>query len=351
MADTVGREAAKDEATTRREWSRALSQYEKPNRWQAIRQLLNTVLPYVALWAAMVWMLRAGLPYWTILPLLIVAAGLLVRVFIIFHDCCHGSFFPSKIANRVWGYLTGILTFTPYEGWQHPHNLHHASAGDLDRRGTGDVWTMTVDEYRNAPWRKRVAYRIFRNPLVLFVVGPTLLFLVSHRFQRKGSGPRERRSVVITNLSLLAIAILAHLTIGLGVYLAIQVPIMAITGSVGVWLFYVQHQYEEVYWSRHAEWDPARAALEGSSYYELPRMLEWFTGSIGFHYLHHLRPRIPNYLLRQCSAEMPVVPGSDPLTLRGASGVCSCTCGMKRRRSWSDFPSVGHVGGCPDRAL
>jgi acyl-lipid omega-6 desaturase (Delta-12 desaturase) len=305
-------------ATTSRDWYRALSQYEKPDLQKAVGQLLNTLLPYGVLWAAMVWMLRAGFPYWSILPLLLLAAGLLVRIFIIFHDCCHGSFFASRTANRILGYVTGILTFTPYEGWQHPHNRHHATSGDLDRRGTGDVWTMTVDEYQAAPLRTRLGYRIFRHPLVLFVVVPALLFLVSHRLPRKGSSARERRSVLITNLGLLAIAVTAHLTIGLHTYLLIQVPLTVIAASVGVWLFYVQHQYEEVYWARHAEWDPVRAALEGSSYYQLPRVLEWFTGSIGFHYLHHLRPRIPNYRLRRCYDEMPVVPGAEPLTLRGS---------------------------------
>jgi acyl-lipid omega-6 desaturase (Delta-12 desaturase) len=153
---------------------------------------------------------------------------------------------------------------------------------------------------------------------VLFFVSPTLLFLVSQRFTRKGSGPRERRSVYLTNVGILAILVAAYFTIGIGVYLAIQVPMMALTAGVGVWLFYVQHQYEEVYWARHTEWDPARAALEGSSYYKLPRVLEWFTGSIGFHYLHHLRPRIPNYRLRKCCEEMPVVPTGEPLTLRSS---------------------------------
>lgn len=300
------------------EWSRALSRYEKPDPRKASGQLLNTLLPYALLWAAMIWMLRAGLPYWSILPLIVVSAGLLVRIFIIFHDCCHGSFFASKTANRILGYLTGLLAFTPYEAWQHPHNRHHATTGDLDRRGGGDVWTMTVAEYETAPWPTRLGYRFYRNPLMLFVVIPTLLFLVGQRFPRKGAGPRERRSALWTNLGLTAILGLAHFTIGLPAYLSIQLPIIAITASVGVWLFYVQHQYEDFYWSRHPEWDPARAALEGSSYYQLPRVLEWFTGNIGYHYLHHLRPRIPNYRLRECAAGMPVVPGTAPLTMRGS---------------------------------
>jgi omega-6 fatty acid desaturase (delta-12 desaturase) len=321
MAEQAGPEAGAIEAGG--DWRRALSRYEQPDRRKAVGQLFDTLLPYGLLWGAMVWMLRAGLPYWSILPLLVIAAGFLVRTFIIFHDCCHGSFFTSRNANRILGYCTGILTFTPYEGWQRPHNFHHATAGDLDRRGTGDIWTMTLNEYRAAPARTRLAYRIFRHPLVLFVVGPVLLFLVSYRLPRKGSGTRERRSVLVTNLSLLAIGVAAHFTIGLPTYLLIQLPLTAISGTAGVWLFYVQHQFEEVYWERHEEWDPARAALEGSSYYRLPALLEWFTGSIGFHYLHHLRPRIPNYRLRECAAELPVAPASGPLTMRGS---LKCLC-------------------------
>jgi omega-6 fatty acid desaturase (delta-12 desaturase) len=224
--------------------------------------LLNTVLPYLLLWGGTAWMLSAGLPYWTVLPALALAAGLLVRVFIIFHDCCHGSFFPSRVANAVTAYLTGLLAFTPYEAWQHPHHRHHATTGDLDRRGVGDIWTMTVEEYRAARWPQRLRYRISRHPLVMFGCVPILMFFVAHRAPRRGSSPRERRSVLFTNLGLLAVAGVAHLTIGLPNYLLIQVPIMALTASVGMWLFYVQHQYEAVYWSRHAEWDPTRAALE-----------------------------------------------------------------------------------------
>jgi omega-6 fatty acid desaturase (delta-12 desaturase) len=321
----------------RREWFRGLSAFERPDRRSAIRQLLNTVLPYLLLWGGTAWMLRAGLPYWTVVPAVLLAAALLVRVFIIFHDCCHGSFFPSRGANAVTAFLTGLLAFTPYEAWQHPHHRHHATTGDLDRRGVGDVWTMTLEEYQSAPWQRRLRYRVFRNPLVLFVLLPPLMFFVAHRVPRKGCTPRERRSVLFTNLGLLAVAGAAHLTIGLPTYLLIQAPIMAITACIGMWLFYVQHQYEAVYWSRHAEWDPARAALEGSSYYRLPRLLEWFTGSIGYHYLHHLRPRIPNYRLRQCAAQLPVEVGRPPLTLQTSLRSLSLHLWSERERKLVPF--------------
>jgi len=238
-----------------------------------------------------------------------------VRTFILFHDCCHGSFFPSRWANRILGYIAGILVFTPYEAWQHPHAIHHATAGDLGRRGMGDIWTMTVEEYLAAPRRTQIAYRIFRNPMVMFVVGPPLMFLIFHRFAGKAAGKRQRRSVVLTNLAILAVTTVACLAMGWRTYLTIQIPVTIIASAIGVWAFYVQHQFEPVYWSRHQDWDPMRAALEGSSYYRLPKVLQWFTGNIGLHHIHHLRPRIPNYNLQQCFAEMPVLQAVEPLTI------------------------------------
>jgi len=293
-----------------------LSRYEKPDVRKATWQFVNTFVPYAALWAVMVWMVRKGISYWLLLPLVVLASGLLIRIFIFFHDCCHGSFFASRRANEVLGYVTGLLTFTPYEAWRHPHARHHATAGDLDRRGMGDVWTLTVDEYLAASRWKQLSYRLFRNPLVLLLLAPPALFLIAQRYPRPGAGPREIRSVLVTNLGILAILLAASCTVGISTYLLIQLPIMLITGSLGVWLFYVQHQFEGVYWARHPEWDPVRAALEGSSYYRLPRVLQWFTGSIGLHHIHHLRPRIPNYNLQQCYDEIPDLRAVKPLTFR-----------------------------------
>lgn len=302
--------------TRRSTWYRALSKYEEPNLRTAIWQLADTFIPYFILWALMVWMLRHGYSYWLLLPPMVLAAGLLVRIFIFFHDCCHSSFFGSHRANRILGYITGILTFTPYEAWQHPHNQHHATAGDLDRRGTGDIWTMTVNEYVAAPLRTRLAYRTVRNPYVLLLLGPPVLFLLIQRFSRKDARPRERHSVVLTNLGILTILVAASLTIGLRTYLVIQLPVMSLAATAGIWLFYVQHQFEGVYWARHLEWDPIRAAMEGSSYYRLPGVLQWFTGNIGLHHIHHLRPRIPNYNLQECHDEVPEVRAIVPITLR-----------------------------------
>jgi omega-6 fatty acid desaturase (delta-12 desaturase) len=296
-------------------WFRTLSKYEKPHLGKAIGQLLNTFIPYVALWVLMVTMVQRGVSYWYVLPCVVVAAGLLVRVFIFFHDCGHGCFFASHRANRILGYITGVLTFTPYEEWRHSHAGHHTTTGNLDRRGLGDVWTMTVEEYRAAPWQRRLAYRIFRNPFVLFVFGLPIMFLILQRIPQKG-GARERRSVILTNIAILAIIILASQTIGLRAYLLIQVPVMSLAAAIGVWLFYVQHQFEGVSWARQEDWDPVRAALADSSYYRLPKVLQWFTGNIGLHHIHHLRPRIPNYNLQKCYEEIPELQVAEPLTIR-----------------------------------
>ncbi len=298
------------------DWHKTLAKYGRPDNLKAAWQLCNTFIPYFALWALMVVMIRSGISYWLVLPLIAVASGMLIRIFIFFHDCCHGSFFSSRGANRFLGYVTGILTFTPFEDWGRTHAGHHASSGDLDRRGTGDVWTMTVGEYLAASKVQKLTYRLFRNPLVLFGVSPLFLFLVLQRFPHKGVGKRERMSVHRTNLAILAVIGLACLTMGWRTYLLIQIPIAIVAFGAGVWLFYVQHQFEEDYWARHESWDPIRAALEGSSYYKLPKVLQWFTGNIGLHHVHHLRSGIPNYKLQECLNNIPALQVVEPLTIR-----------------------------------
>jgi omega-6 fatty acid desaturase (delta-12 desaturase) len=284
-------------------WRQAVTPYTTPDVKRSIWQLFNTLIPYFFLWGLMVWSLKFS--YWVTLLLAIPAAGLMVRTFIIFHDCGHGSFFKQKRANTVVGYLTGIISFTPYHHWRHNHAIHHATAGDLDRRGIGDVWTATVDEYLSFPRWKKLFYRLYRNPFVMFFVNPVLLFGIGHRFAGKSKG-LERASVYWTNFALLGILILAHFTIGLKAYFLVQLPILWIGTAAGVWLFYIQHNFEGVYWERHSDWDFVKAGLEGSSFYQLPKILQWFTGNIGFHHIHHLSPRIPNYLLERCHRENPI---------------------------------------------
>lgn len=297
-------------------WYKETAAYQPPDLRAAIWQLINTFVPYVALWALMIFAVRRGYPYWVVLALGVVAAGFLVRIFIFFHDCCHGSFFASRQANKVLGYITGILTLTPYEEWRHTHAIHHSTVGDLDGRGIGDVWTMTVDEYRAAPWWVRFAYRVFRHPLVTFVIGPPLVFTLVSRFPHHRARRQDWISVHITNLAIVAVLLIAHMTIGLRAFAMIYLPILVVSGAAGVWLFYVQHQYEGVYWARHEQWDPVRASLEGSSFFKLPPVLQWFSGSIGFHHVHHVRARIPNYRLQECHEAFPELRQLKPITLR-----------------------------------
>jgi len=294
-------------------WKQAVAKHQEPMLRKSVWQVVNTFIPYLSLCGLMYWTLHIS--YWLTLAVAVFAAGFMVRIFIIFHDCGHGSFFKSQHANHVLGFVTGVLTFTPYHQWRHKHALHHATSGDLDRRGTGDIWTLTVQEYVAAPFWKRMAYRLFRNPFFLFVLAPMYLLLIHQRFPSPAVGKRERRSVHWTNASLLAIAVLMSLTIGIKPYLLIQLPVIMITGTVGLWLFYVQHQFEGVYWERRKRWGFAEAALHGSSFYKLPRFLQWFTGSIGFHHIHHLSPAIPNYNLEKCHGENPMFQNVRPVTL------------------------------------
>lgn len=283
---------------------------------RSLRQLLNTLLPYFAIVTAMFLMLDVSV--WLTLLLALPAAGFAMRAFIICHDCGHGSFFSSQVANRWVGFVTGVITFTPSHAWSRQHAKHHASSGNLDKRGTGDVWTLTVQEYLSSPWWKRAQYRLYRHPAVLLGVGPAYMFFLHHRFWRKGDDAASRWSVVATNVSLLAIALLASLTLGWKEYLLVQIPIMLIAGTMGVWLFYVQHQFEGTYWEHHEGWDYYRQAVEGASFYRLPRVLQWFSGNIGFHHVHHLSARIPNYNLQACHEATPLLREVRPLTLRAS---------------------------------
>lgn len=297
-------------------WKRIVARYQKPSTGRALWQLANTLLPYGVLWYLMY--LSLSVSVWLTLPLVLLAGGFLVRIFIIFHDCGHGSFFKSRAANDLLGIVTGLLCFASYYHWRWEHAVHHASAGDLDRRGTGDVWTLTVQEYLEASRWKRFAYRLARNPVILFLMAPVCLFLFLERFPGAKAPPRERWSVYWTNLLLAAMIGCGCYIFGWKVYLPLQLAMVGFAGSVGVWLFYVQHQFEGVYWERGEEWDYTQAALQGSSYYKLPKILQWFSGNIGFHHIHHLSPRIPNYHLERCHKSEPLFQTVKPVTLLGS---------------------------------
>jgi omega-6 fatty acid desaturase (delta-12 desaturase) len=285
-------------------WKEIVLKYQKPSTWRALWQIIDTLVPYALCWYLMY--LCLAISWWLVLPLAALAGALLVRVFIIFHDCGHGSFFKSRLANDTVGFLAGVLTFTPYYHWRWEHAIHHASAGDLDKRGTGDVWTMTVQEYLESSRWKKFAYRLARNPIVLFVIAPLFVFVVRQRFPSSKASQRERHSVHAMNAALLAMVVALSLVFGVTNYVLIQLIIIMIAGGAGVWMFYVQHQFEGVYWERDEDWSFVAAALQGSSFYKLPRVLQWFSGNIGFHHIHHLSPRIPNYNLEKCHKADPL---------------------------------------------
>jgi omega-6 fatty acid desaturase (delta-12 desaturase) len=290
-----------------------VARYQVPSVRRAIFQLVTTILPLIGTFVLMYWSLRVS--YWLTLGLAIPAAGLAIRTFIIMHDCGHGSFLPSRVWNDIIGWVTGILTAVPYSHWRREHAIHHANSGHLDGRGTGDISTLTVREYLGLSWAGRVRYRLYRNPLVLILFGPAYLF-IKHRWPSSSfAGKREVLNVFGTNLALAVLITSLSLLIGFREFLMIWIPILLLSGGAGVLLFYVQHQFEDAYWRGEGDWDYATAAVMGSSYFRLPRVFQWFTGNIGFHHVHHLSPRIPNYRLERCHRENPELQRVTTLTI------------------------------------
>ena len=294
-------------------WMEIVSKYNFSDPFKSWWQVINSVIPYLLLWAAMVWSLHIS--YFLTLCLSFFAAGFLVRIFIIFHDCGHGSFFRSQRLNRIVGVITGLMAFTPFHKWHHDHKEHHATMGNLDKRGTGDVKTLTIEEYLKRSKWNRFGYRFYRHPLFLFGIAPFLIFIFQNRLSRKYMNHRERLYLHLSNLALIIAIFLIMWAIGWKAYLLIQLPVIYIASVSGVWLFYIQHQFEQVMWTRGKEWNYKEIALEGSSYYKLPILLQWFTGNIGFHHIHHLSPRIPNYKLPACHKENPIFQEIQPVTL------------------------------------
>jgi omega-6 fatty acid desaturase (delta-12 desaturase) len=303
--------------TSSRSWQLSTARYRTSATLKAAIQLCTTLVPLAALLTVMYWSLDYS--YLATLALAIPTAGFVVRTFILMHDCAHGSFLPSKRANEIVGFITGVLTLTPFAQWRRDHALHHASSGDLDRRGHGDIITLTIEEYLARSRWERLKYRLYRNPLILFGFGP-LYLLVSQRWRKLGdaTGKKQMTSVHATNLAIAAGLIGFSLFIGIKAVVLIYAPVFLIAASTGIWLFYVQHQFEDTYWEGHATWEYVTAAMEGSSYYKLPRVLEWMTGSIGLHHVHHADPRIPNYSLRRCHEEVAAFHGATQITLRSS---------------------------------
>jgi omega-6 fatty acid desaturase (delta-12 desaturase) len=299
--------------TTKPSWQQVVAKYQNPSRQRSLWQVANTLTPYLILLVLMY--VTLSYSYWLTLALAIPAGGLLTRIFIIFHDCGHGSFFKSQRANNFLGTICGLLVFTPYYQWRFEHAVHHATSGDLDRRGTGDIVTLTVSEYLQLTRWGRLKYRLYRSPIVLLGFGPWFTFLISQRFVNPISRKRERFSVYFANLFILALLVVMAATIGVKAFLMIQLPVAFVGGLGGIWMFYIQHQFEGTYWERHGDWDYATAAIRGSSYFKLPKVLQWFTGNIGLHHIHHLSSRIPNYALQQCMDENPQFQDVTTITL------------------------------------
>jgi len=296
-------------------WRDVVAPYQRTEVWRSLAQLAVTLGSLALCFAAMAFSLRG--PYWGTLLLAVPTAGFLVRTFIVMHDCAHGSFLPWRRANDAIGFVTGVLTLTPFDQWRRDHALHHASSGDLDRRGSGDIETITVREYLDRTPSQRFWYRMSRNPVALLLVGP-LWLIYNHRFHTRSRlhTAKQGASVLSTNVALAAI-IIASFAFGILPEVAmIYLPSIYIAAAAGVFLFYVQHQFEDTYWQRHEGWDYLDASIAGSSYLKLPWPLAWLTGNIGVHHVHHISPKIPNYKLRQCHDENPLFHRVTTLTLK-----------------------------------
>jgi len=300
-------------------WVKVVAPYQAPRISTSVWQIANSFGPYILLWVLMYLSLQVS--YLLTLALSVLAGGFLMRIFVIQHDCGHTSFFKNNKWNDLVGFVCGVLTFTPYEFWRTGHAIHHATSGDLDHRGWGDVETMTVKEYVERSPRRRLGYRLYRNPFVMFGIGPIYMFVINQRSPiayKIATTDKGRKGLIYTDLAILGLAIGISLLIGFKNYLLIQVPIAVFASTLGVWLFYVQHQFEDTYWRYHPEWDFTEAALQGSSYYKLPKVFQWFSGNIGLHHIHHLSPRIPNYLLEKCHNENPEFQNVPTLTLKSS---------------------------------
>lgn len=293
---------------------KAVIPYAFSENKKSIMQLINTIPPLILLWVAAYMIL----PH-TILgavALSVVAAGFVVRTFIIFHDCTHGSFFKNKKANDIVGFITGVLTLFSYEKWKREHLIHHASSSNLDKRGIGDIWVMTVDEYVKASKWQRFSYRAYRNPLVMFGLGPFYLVLISSRFNRKDARKKERMNTYLSNVAIVGLVTGIILLTNIQSFLIVQGTTMFVAGALGIWLFFIQHTFEDSYFEKESEWDYVKAAVEGSSYYKLPLVLQWVTGNIGFHHVHHLAPRVPNYKLEEAHKKIPPLQRATTITIK-----------------------------------
>ncbi|HJS92788.1 MAG TPA: fatty acid desaturase [Solirubrobacteraceae bacterium] len=294
-------------------WREALAAHARPSFKSGLFQIATSAVPYIALCVLMYLTLDVS-PLITV-ALAVPAAGFLVRVFVVFHDCAHGSLLPSRRANTRVGTVLGLFVLSPFRRWRHDHAVHHATSGDLDRRGVGDILTLTVAEYRARSRRARLGYRLLRHPLVMFGLGPVFAMIVGPRIVARGARPRMRNSVLGTDAALVILIGGLCWLIGWDTFLIVWAPAALLAGSVGIWLFYVQHQFEDAYWQSGADWTYADAGMRGSSYLKLPKVLQFFTGNIGLHHVHHLNARIPNYNLQRAHDANPIFAAVPTLSL------------------------------------
>jgi omega-6 fatty acid desaturase (delta-12 desaturase) len=314
LAQPISPAPADDSDAGQPYWRASVARHERASLRHSLVDVATSVFPYLLLTVAMYLSLEVSV--WITLALAIPAAGFLLRTFVVFHDCAHGSFLPSKRGNLWLGRFTALLVFQPFGNWRHNHAVHHGTSGDLDRRGTGDVPTLTVEEYMARPWKARLAYRLFRNPLVMFGLGPIWSLMIGPRIWSSKMRPRQRHSVIATNLVLALVVGAIVWFAGLDAWLLVQMPIAILAGTIGVFLFYVQHQFEDVYWESSEAWNYADAALQGSSYLKLPKLLQFFSGNIGLHHVHHLSAKIPNYNLQRAHDENPIFHDVPVLSVR-----------------------------------
>ncbi|MFN8484323.1 MAG: fatty acid desaturase [Anaerolineae bacterium] len=318
-------------------WKSLVAKYQKPDVSASIQQFCVTLAAFLGMAALTMYSLNIG--YWLTVLLAIPTAGFLVRLFIVQHDCGHGSFFRSRKLNDSVGMICSIFTLTPYHYWQRSHSIHHAHANNLEHRGIGDIYLMTVNEYQAQNWWGRLRYRLYRNPIVLFIIGPSLMFIVIHRFPGYSQPAMKKvaHTVWWTDLALLIFYGALALLVGWQAVAITVLTVMFFAAGAGMWLFYVQHQFEGVQWDHEEKWDFGLAALQGASYYKLPRILQWFTGNIGFHHIHHLSPRIPNYKLEQCHNENEMFQDATVLTIPTSLKMMTLTLWDEERRELISF--------------
>ena len=329
-------------------WTARLAPYKGPNRLRSVVQLTTAALFFAGAWALMYASL--SVTYWLTLLLAIPTAFFLMRLFVIQHDCGHASFFRSAWLSDTVGSIIGVLTLTPYHYWKKTHALHHATSGNLEHRGFGDIDTLTVEEYLARPRWERFKYRVYRHPAVLFGVGAVLHFVVRHRLPTivPKTWRRERRSIFWTDVGLAVLILVMGSLVGYREFALVQLPVMVLSCTMGVWLFYVQHQFDPTYWEREDRWSYDAAALHGSSYYRLPKILQWATGNIGIHHVHHLHPRIPNYRLELVLRDHPELAAVPPLTFWGSLKCVRLTLWDEKARRLVPFKAVrGRISSLP----